>query len=125
MEMCVVSSLSCGHSNVVGDDFEARVALIVLRRSVAYSFEVSRASGMSVIEIGIAEVVRAIRVGALHRLGHQVDRVSGPTAHLRDVVALEDVEHLDDRDAAGADRRHGDHFVAAVGALDRHALLAA
>ena len=41
----------------------------------------------------------------------------------REVVALEDVEHLDQRDAAGARRRHRDDLVAAIRAADRRALL--
>ena len=39
------------------------------------------------------------------------------------VVALEDVERFDDRDAPGAGRRHANQLVAAIVALDDLALL--
>ena len=73
------------------------------------------------VEVGIAEELRAIGVGALHRLGHQVDLRGRGEPHRLEVVALEDVQHLDQADAAGRGRRHRDHLVAAVGALDRRA----
>ncbi len=78
-EMCVVSSLSAGHSKLVGEETRrARPALIVARSSAAYSFEISRATGIVAVEVGVAEVARAVGVGAPHRLGHQVD-ASRPT----------------------------------------------
>ena len=48
--------------------------------------------------IGIAEKPGAIGVGALHRLDHQEQRLR--LGFVRQIVALEDVEHLDERDAA-------------------------
>ena len=72
-------------------------------------------------EIGIAEVVGAIRVRTLHRLGHQMDRGRRLRTQPREVVAFEHIQHLDQPDAARADRRHGENFVAAIGAFDRRA----
>src|SRR2546423_4925267 len=40
-----------------------------------------------------------------------------------EIVALENVEHFDERDTAGARRRHRDDFVAAVATANRSALL--
>ena len=74
-------------------------------------------------EVGIAEVARAIEVGAPHRLDLQVQRGCGQQALRLQIEGLEDVEHLDERDAAGARRRHRDDVVAAVGAAHRRALL--
>jgi hypothetical protein len=75
------------------------------------------------VEIRIAEVARAVRIGALHRLGHQVHGVRGGEAHRREIVAFEQVQHLDQHDAARARRRHRDHLVAAVGAANRRPFL--
>ena len=41
---------------------------------------------------------------------------------LAEIVALQDVEHLDQRHAAGGRRRHGDDVVAAIAAAQRRAL---
>ena len=65
-------------------------------------------------DVGVAEEPGAVRVGALHRFGHQEQRLR--IALVREIVAFEDVEHLDQHDAAGGGRRHRDDVVAAIGA---------
>ena len=73
-------------------------------------------------EIGIAEIPRAIEVGAAHRFDLQVQGRRGQQPLRLEVVRLEDVQHLDQRHAAGADRRHRDDLVAAIEAAQRRAL---
>ena len=51
-EKCVVSALSAGHSNVAGEETEARSSRIVCRSPAAYSFETSRSTGMSFTNAG-------------------------------------------------------------------------
>ena len=48
--------------------------------------------------IGIAEEQRAIRIGALHGLDHEIHRLTG--IFMAEIVAFEDIEHLDQLDAA-------------------------
>jgi hypothetical protein len=67
--------------------------------------------------------MRTVRVRALHGLRHHVHRVGGSGTHRRDVVAFEDVQHFDDRNASGADRRHRNHLVAPVRAFHRRPFL--
>ena len=43
----MVWGLSAGHSKLVGEETEALSSRIVRRRSAAYSFEISRSTGMS------------------------------------------------------------------------------
>ena len=50
------------------------------------------------------------------------DAAPASRAELGEVVAFEDVEHLDQHDAAGGGRRHRDDVVAAIGAAHRRAL---
>ena len=65
-------------------------------------------------EVRVAEVFGAVSVGKLHRFCHEVDGFRGVGAARAQVVAFEDVEDLDDVDATGGGRRHGDDLVAAV-----------
>ena len=51
-EKCVVSVPSAGHSNEVGEEIDARFSAIVLRSAAAYSFEISRSTGMSLTNAG-------------------------------------------------------------------------
>ena len=62
---------------------------------------------------------RAVRIGAPHGLRHHVHVRRRPEAVPGDVVALEDVQHLDHRGPAGTRRRHREDLVAAVFAPDR------
>ena len=70
--------------------------------------------------VGIAEKQRAVGISALHRLDQQMKllRLIG----MRQIVAFENVEHLDQFDAARGRRRHRDDVVAAIGAAHRRAL---
>ncbi len=70
--------------------------------------------------IGIAEKQRAVGIGAFHRFDQimQLLRLVG----MREVVAFENVEHLDQLDAARRRRRHRDDVIAAIGAAHRRAL---
>ncbi len=73
-------------------------------------------------EVGIADVLVAVGVGAAHRLGLVVNRRRRTGAALFVAGALEDAEHLEQRDAAGARRRRGDDGVVLVLAGQRRAL---
>src|SRR5947209_13074180 len=57
--------------------------------------------------------------GPTHGLGDQVHGVRGAVGRRHQLVALEHVQHLDERGAAGADGRHREHVVSAVGAAQR------
>ena len=72
-------------------------------------------------EIRIAKENRAVGIGALHRLDQVVQRLR-VAPDLAEIVALQNVEHLDQADAAGGGRRHGDDVVAAVCAAYHPAL---
>ena len=72
-----------------------------------------------VVEVGVAEVVAAVHVGAAEGFGDDVDlRGAAVGAEFGEVVAGEDVEDLDEDDAAGGWWRRGDDVVAAVVAVD-------
>ena len=72
--------------------------------------------------IGIAEKLRAIRIGPLHRLDHQVQCRGRSGAETLQRIALQDIEHLDQVHAARGGRRNADDLVAAIAAAQRHAL---
>ena len=67
----------------------------------------------------IAEIGGAVGIGAPHRLDHQVQPRG--VVLLVELVAFEDVEHLDQHDAARRRRRHRDDLVAAIAAAHRPA----
>ena len=73
-------------------------------------------------EVGVAEVVGAVHVGAAEGFGDEVDLLRRAVAHLAEVVAGEDVEDLQQHDAAGRWRRRGDDVVAAIAAGERLAV---
>ena len=75
------------------------------------------------IERRVAEIAGPIRESPPHPFGDAVDRGRRPGTVLGEVVSLEDVEHLDERDSARTDGRHADHVIAAVQAGDRGPLL--
>ena len=74
-------------------------------------------------EVRIAQKARAIEIGAPHGLGHQVMRFDRAARLLLDLERLEHVEHLDERHAAGARRRHRDDLEVEELAADRRAFL--
>ena len=51
-------------------------------------------------EVGITQELRAIKEGAPKGLAGQMDRFCRTIAEFRQVVALEDIEHLDQRNSA-------------------------
>ena len=128
-EKCVVSSGSCASAR--GDDVLAELercsrpcaGSIDAATSRACSFEVSlrdRHRRRSRDRRGGAR--DRDRRGASPRSARcSAGGVSRPFDF--EIERLEDVEHLDQRDAAGARRRHRDDLVAAVGAAYRRALL--
>ena len=60
---------------------------------------------------------RAVGIGALHRLDHQMQRSRRCSARsLRKRIAFQNVEHLDQKRAAGGRRRHRDDVIAAIAA---------
>ena len=67
----------------------------------------------------IAEKLGAIRIGALHRLDHQMQRAV--PLELAERKTFQHIEHLDQLHAAGRRRRHRDDVVAAIGAAHRRA----
>ncbi len=103
---------------------EALPGRIVFARSRACAFDVSRGDG-NLAEVRIAEEARAIEERASHRLGDQVHRLDRAARLLLNLERLEHVQHLDQRHAARARRRHRDDVVAEERALDRRALLRA
>ena len=74
------------------------------------------------VEIRIAQVVRAVRVGAAHRFGQQVQVERRVVADPGEIESFQDVQHLNQHDAARAGRRHADDLVAAIAAAYRLAL---
>ena len=125
-EKCVVSS---GSAACVGDDVlaefqTARCLGRVDRRGDRLRVLLGRQPGnRHVDEIRIAEVTRAIEIRPAHRFDLQVQRGSGQQPLRFQVEVLQDVEHFDQRHAAGAWRRHRDDLEPAVGALERRAFL--
>ena len=81
--------------SVVGDDFDARSRLIVLRSVGGVVLRHQALDRHVRVEVRIAEVLRAIGEDAPHRLGDQVQRGRRAEAHRLEVVAFEDVQHLD------------------------------
>ncbi len=69
--------------------------------------------------VGIAEMLRPVGIGELHRLHHQVDRLGAVVAALPEVHRLEQVQHLHQMHPAGGGRRHGGHRMAPVAAAHR------
>ena len=75
-------------------------------------------------EVGVAQVVGAIHVGAAEGLDDEADLLRRAIARAcpsvlhagAQVVAGEDVEDLEQHDAAGGRRRRGDDVVAAIAA---------
>ena len=68
-------------------------------------------------ERGVAEPFRSIGEDATGRLRHEVDGRRGVVAGVREREALENVQRLDECNAARAHRRHRDDVVAAIGAV--------
>ena len=77
------------------------------------------------IEIGVSEVVRAIGVRASHGLRHTVEVARGAEPVSGNVVAFEDVQHLDEHDPAARRGRHRDDLDPAIRTSDRSSLLGA
>ena len=76
------------------------------------------------VEVGVAEVVAAVHVGAAEGFGDDVDLGGAAVgAEFGEIVGGEDVEDLDEDDAAGGWWWRGDEVVAVVLALDGFALL--
>ena len=74
-------------------------------------------------EVGVAEVVGAIHVGAAKGFGEEVDLVGAAVgAEFGEVVATEDVEDFDEEDAAGAGWRRGEDLETVVAAGEGGAL---
>ena len=73
-------------------------------------------------EIGIAEKLGAIEKCALERLGRQMNALGRAVALLGQIVAFQNVEHLDQSDSARRRRRRADDLVSAIGAANRLAL---
>ena len=73
-------------------------------------------------KIGIAQKLGAVAEGATHGLREKVQFGGGVGAEGGDVVRLDHAEHLEQGDAGGGGRGHGDDFMAAVGAADGLAL---
>ena len=95
---------------------------MVLRSSAACSFEVSRATGSVGVELGVAQVARAVGVRAAHRLRDAVDvgRADPKPSRARSYPSST-LSIVQERDPAGADGRHREHVVSAVGAAQGHA----
>ena len=74
-------------------------------------------------EVGVAEIVGAVHVGAAHGLGDELDFWCAAVAEFGEVIGPQDVEHLDQRDASRGGRRRAEDLVTVIGAVDRDALL--
>ena len=93
------------------------------RQAAAYFGSAIWARGQ-VVEVGVAEVVGAIHVGAAEGLGDDVDLGGGAVGAERgQVIGGEDVEDLDQDDAARGRWGRGDDVVALVTAVDGGAVL--
>ena len=74
-------------------------------------------------ELRIAQELRAIVEGASIGFRDQVDGFSGPASGLRQIEPFENVQRLDQRDAAGGRRRGADDLESSIRAAHRHAIL--
>ena len=72
-------------------------------------------------EGGIAEIARAIGVGAFHRLDDQMQRGRGALLHVGHRKAFEDIQRLQQHDAARRRQRHRHDVIAAIVAAHRRA----
>ena len=73
-------------------------------------------------EIRVAHVLSAIRKRAPHRFGHKVITLRGSGIHFLEIVALQNVEHLEQHRASGRWWRHRNDFVATIVAAQCFAL---
>ena len=89
-----------------------------LRLSVARCLFGDETVDGHVHEIGIAQEFRAVGVGELHGFGHEMDGVGGVVAEVADGKGFEQVQDLDEVDAAGTGRGHGVDVIPSVGAVD-------
>ena len=73
---------------------------IMARSSAAWSFEISQ-SERDIDAIAVAEIGGAVGIGELHRFDLQVQGGGRAIADPAGGIALQDVEHLDQMNAAG------------------------
>jgi len=104
-------------------DAARRFRLVDAARQVGGVFLGGQPGNRDIGEIRIAEMSGAIEVGAAAGLDQQVERPRREALVRLQIERFEDVEHLDERHAARAGRRHGDDLVAEEGAADRRPLL--
>jgi hypothetical protein len=96
------------------------------RSASAYTFDV-RPAHRNGDAIRVAEPARPVRVGGLHGFGQQVKVIGAAEAEGAKIEAFEDVEDLDEVNAARAGGRHGNDLVAAIDAANgrtQHRLVA-
>jgi len=74
---------------------------------------------IDVYEIRIAEVLRARVERDAHRLCQKVNRGCIAPVHGSEVIAFQDIQHLNHRRPAGTRRRHAYDFISTIRAADR------
>ena len=73
-------------------------------------------------EVRVAEIFRAVGVGAFFRFRHHLHGIRAAEAELVHIEVFKNVEDLHNVNAPGRRRRHGEDLVPAVGAANRLAL---
>ena len=72
-------------------------------------------------EGGIAEITRTVGIAALYRFDHDMQRRRGALLHLTHRKPFEDVQRLQQHDAAGRRLRHREDIISAIAAAHRGA----
>ncbi len=93
-----------------GIDAVKHLQFIFLGNQLSYRYE---------LNVGIAEVFTAVRIGAFHDFGHNVRALSAVRAPRAERKVLDQIEHLDEVDASGAGGRHGENLEVAIEPVDR------
>ncbi|VTR36992.1 Uncharacterised protein [Serratia fonticola] len=99
--------------SLIGDDFLTDLIGVAFAHQPIYRI---------LDKLGVAEIGIAVHIGMAHRLGHGVDRRSRVKAHAFQIVALNDIEDLAQRDATGARWWRRDEFITAIATGDRRSL---
>src|SRR5712691_758309 len=74
-------------------------------------------------KIRVPQKTCPVAKGAAHRLDHHMQRLRRPAPLGPEIVVLQDIEHFDETDTAGAGRRGSINVKASISAVDRRSCL--